>query len=67
MTMFAKTCCSGNCTGILFVDSTPIRVCKNKRISRNKVFKDEATTEKSTMSWFMGSNCTSLLMTKVKF
>ena len=54
MTMFAKTCCLGNCTGISFVDSTPIRVCKNKRISRNKVFKDMATTGKSTMGWFHG-------------
>lgn len=54
MTMFAKTCCLGNCTGISFVDSTPIRVCKNKRISRNKVFKGIATTGKSTMGWFHG-------------
>lgn len=54
MTMFAKTCCLGSCTGISFIDSTPIRVCKNKRISRNKVFKDVATTGKSTMGWFHG-------------
>ncbi len=25
--------------GIFFVDSKPIRVCKSKRISNNKVFK----------------------------
>ena len=30
MTIFAKTCCLGQCTGISFIDSTPIRVCKNK-------------------------------------
>jgi hypothetical protein len=42
MTIFLKTCCLGDCTGISFVDSTPIRVCKNKRIPRNKVFKDTA-------------------------
>ncbi len=54
MTIFAKTCCLGNCTGISFVDSTPIRVCSNKRIKRNKVFKDVATTGKSTMGWFHG-------------
>ncbi|MCK5519470.1 MAG: IS982 family transposase [Candidatus Marinimicrobia bacterium] len=41
-------------TGISFVDSTPIRVCKNKRISRNKVFKNLATVGKSTMGWFYG-------------
>jgi len=54
MTLFLKTCCLGECTGISFVDSTPVRVCKNKRIYRNKVFKDIATTGKSTMGWFYG-------------
>lgn len=54
MTLFLKTCCLGSCTGISFVDSTPIRVCKNKRIYRNKVFKGIATTGKSTMGWFHG-------------
>jgi len=34
------------------VDSILIRVCKNKCICRNKVFKDIATTGKSTMGWF---------------
>lgn len=33
-------------------DSTPIRVCKNKRIYRNKVFKGVANTGKSTIGWF---------------
>ncbi len=54
MTLFLKTCCLGDCTGISFIDSTPVRVCKNKRISRNKVFKGIATTGKSTMGWFHG-------------
>ena len=54
LTLFLKTCCLGKCTGISFIDSTPIRVCKNKRISRNKVFKGIATTGKSTMGWFHG-------------
>lgn len=54
MVLFLKTCCLGNCTGISFIDSTPVRVCKNKRISRNKVFKGIATTGKSTMGWFHG-------------
>ena len=52
MTIFAKTCCLGKCTGISFVDSTPIRVCGNKRITRNKVFANLAATGKSTMGWF---------------
>ena len=54
MTLFLKTCCLGDSTGISFVDSTPIRACKNKRINRNKVFKGIATTGKSTMGWFYG-------------
>lgn len=54
MTLFLKTCCLGESTGISFVDSTPVRVCKNKRIYRNKVFKNIATTGKSTMGWFYG-------------
>ena len=54
MTIFLKTCCLGECTGISFIDSTPIRVCKNKRIKRNKVFKGVATVGKSTMGYFYG-------------
>ena len=30
--------CRGKCSGISFVDSTPIRVCHNLRIPRHKVF-----------------------------
>ncbi len=44
----------GACTGISFVDSTPIRVCKNKRIKAHKVFKELAALGKSTMGWFYG-------------
>jgi hypothetical protein len=54
MSLFLKTCCLGECTGISFVDSTPVRVCKPKRIRNNKVFKGIATTGKSTMGWFHG-------------
>lgn len=54
MTIFLKTCCLGQCTGISFVDSTPIRVCNNKRIKRNRVFKGIAQVGKSMMGWFYG-------------
>jgi hypothetical protein len=37
-----------------FVDSTPLMVCKNKRIKRNKVFKGIAKVGKSTMGYFYG-------------
>lgn len=54
MTIMLKTCCLGKSTGISFIDSTPIRVCKNKRIKRNKVFKGIAEVGKSTMGYFYG-------------
>jgi len=54
MSMFLKTCCMGNSTGISFIDSTPIRVCKNKRIKRNKVFEGIAQVGKSTVGYFFG-------------
>lgn len=54
MTMFMKTCCLGDCTGISFVDSTPIRVCKNKRVKRHRVFRDIAEVGKSSMGYFYG-------------
>jgi len=54
MTIFAKTCCLGRCTGISFADSTTVRVCNNKRININKVFKNLTTTGKSSMSWLHG-------------
>ncbi len=54
MVLFLKTQCLGESTGIAFIDSTPIRVCKNKRIKRNKVFNGIAATGKSTMGYFHG-------------
>lgn len=54
MTILLKTCCLGDGTEIAFIDSTPIRVSKNKRIKRNRVFKDIAQVGKSTMGYFFG-------------
>jgi hypothetical protein len=45
---------TGKVIGISFVDSTPIAVCKNLKIKRNKVFKDIAQRGKSTTGWFYG-------------
>ncbi len=45
---------SGNVTGISFVDSTPIQVCKRKRVKRNKVFKGFAKVGKTSIGWFYG-------------
>ena len=54
MLLFLKLCAFGKCTGITYIDSTPIRVCNNKRIKRNKVFADTAKIGKGTMGWFFG-------------
>ena len=52
--VFIKTLCLGESTGISYIDSTPIRVCKNKRISGHKVFDGIAEIGKSTMGYFYG-------------
>ena len=44
----------GRCTGISFVDSTPLAVCHNRRIRRHKVFHGFAERGKTTMGWFYG-------------
>lgn len=44
----------GKLTEISFVDSTKIQVCHNKRISRNKVFKNLAKRGKTSTGWFYG-------------
>lgn len=54
LSMYLKFCCMGECTEISFIDSTPIRACKKKRIKNNKVFKNIATVGKSTMGGFYG-------------
>lgn len=41
-------------TGNYIVDATAIKVCHNKRIYSNKVFKGIAKIGKSTMGWFFG-------------
>ena len=38
MIVYFYQCSRGKVTGISFVDSTPLKVCHNKRISQNKVF-----------------------------
>lgn len=50
---YAQFCC-GKCSGISFVDSTALRVCLNRRISRHKVFAGSAARGQCSMGWFYG-------------
>jgi hypothetical protein len=46
--------CFGQYTGIGFIDSTCLKVCHNRRISRHKVFKGLASRGKTSVDWFFG-------------
>lgn len=54
LTIFLKEVLLGECTGISFVDSTPLRVCEQPRIHANKVFRGIATRGRSSTGWFFG-------------
>lgn len=54
LVLFIKKVLLGKCTGVSFVDSTPLRVCKNQRIHMHKVFKGIAARGKCSMGWFFG-------------
>ena len=54
LALFIKKVLLGKCTGISFVDSTPLRVCRNQRIQDIKVFKGIAQRGKCSMGWFFG-------------
>lgn len=54
MALFLKQKCLGQCTGISFMDSTTMKVCKNQRIHNHKVFSGLAERGRSSMGWFYG-------------
>ena len=41
-------------TGIYYIDSTSLKVCKSKRISSHKTFKGISKTGKTSIGWFHG-------------
>lgn len=44
----------GQCSGISFIDSTKVAVCKNQRINQHKQFKDIAQRGHTSTGWFYG-------------
>ena len=54
MAVFVKMMCLGKCTGISFIDSTPIRACHIKREKQHKTFKNIAQKGQCSLGWFYG-------------
>ena len=46
--------CQGACTGISFIDSTPVAVCHPQRRHQHRLFADQAQWGKSSTGWFFG-------------
>ena len=46
--------CYGDCTGISFINSTPLAVCHNRRIRQHRVFAQLAQRGKNSVDWFYG-------------
>lgn len=52
--MYVLSHCLGECTGISFIDSTKLAVCKNQRIHQHRQFKDIAQRGRTSTGWFFG-------------
>lgn len=44
----------GPCSGVSFIDSTPLRVCHNARINSHRVMRGLAARGKTSTGWFFG-------------
>lgn len=54
LAIYLKTFGLANCSGISFIDSTPLRVCDRRRIHQHKTFKDIAQRGQCSLGWFYG-------------
>lgn len=51
---YLKRTCLGTCTGLSFLDSTALAVCRNQRIASHKLFAGLAARGKTATGWFFG-------------
>ena len=63
--MFVMSHCIGECTGISFIDSTKVAVCKNQRISQHRQFKNIAQRGHTSTGWFFGFKLHSMIKQKL--
>jgi len=54
LAIYLKVCGLAHCTGISFIDSTPLRVCDKRRINQHSVFKELAKRGQCSLGWFYG-------------
>ena len=54
LAIYLKTCGLSNCTGISFINSTPLCVCDKRRINQHKTFKGFAQRGQCSLGWFYG-------------
>ncbi len=52
--VYLRQRCFGTCTGISYIDSTALAVCKNPRIHSHKVFSGLAQRGQTSTGWFFG-------------
>jgi hypothetical protein len=52
--LYFQMCRIGNLCGLYYADSTSLKVCNNRRIHSNKVFKTQASRGKTSTGWFFG-------------
>lgn len=64
LAIFAKLQSSGVCDGTSFIDSFPLRVSHQKRISSHKTFRGLAARGKTSMGWFYGFKLHTIINSK---